>query len=166
MEKAKTWYRDALAKIKAINEEAGLDVPFSANSAVKSNVEDQVRAEISQKLSESFDNLAMAATSKAETNEAQTQTIAAFTATNATLVATNAVLTSEANCFPQGPSQDHIHTRTSRPSWDCHELCGRTVSHRERKGWQKGQRQEGLFCHPPALQDLQQKREARTQGLP
>ena len=94
--KAKKWYREALAKLKSINEEAGLQTAFSAsNGTIKSEAQAEAKAEISRKLGESFDTLAIAATAKADIHDSQVGAIATLTATNATLVETNATLTAE-----------------------------------------------------------------------
>ena len=51
--KAKKWYRDALAKLKSINEEAGPQTTFTANNVtLKTAVEEQAKADISRKLGE------------------------------------------------------------------------------------------------------------------
>ena len=94
--KVKKWYREALAKLKSINEEAGLQTAFSAsNVTIKSEAQAEAKAEISRKLGESFEALAMAALAKAEIHDSQAGAIVTLTATNATLVATNATLTTE-----------------------------------------------------------------------
>ena len=94
--KAKKWFRDSLTELRTINEEAGLQTAFSANNVtLKTAAEDQAKAEISQKLGQSFDALAMAATAKAEIHESQATAIATLTSTNATLTTTNATLTAE-----------------------------------------------------------------------
>ena len=56
-----------------------------ANSAQLQSVQDKVRVEIAEQLGESFDNLAMAATAKADTIDRLSQTIADLTKTNAQL---------------------------------------------------------------------------------
>ena len=94
--KAKKWYRDTLAKLKSINDEAGLQTAFTANNVMlKTVVEEQAEADISRKLGESFDTLAMAATTKSEIHDSQAGAIATLAATNATLVTTNATLTAK-----------------------------------------------------------------------
>ena len=67
-EKAKKWCREALAKLKSINEEAGLQTTFSAsNVTIKSEAQAEAKAEIS--LGESFNVLAMVATANAEIHD-------------------------------------------------------------------------------------------------
>ena len=51
--KAKTWYRDALTKLKSINEEAGLQTASTANNIMlKTVAEEQAKADISRKFGE------------------------------------------------------------------------------------------------------------------
>ena len=93
---AKKWYREALAKLKSINKEAGLQTAFSAsNVTIKFEAREEAKAEKSRKLGELFDALVMAATAKAEIHDSQSDVIATLTATNAMLVATNVTLTAE-----------------------------------------------------------------------
>ena len=92
----KKWYREALSKLKSINEETSLQTVFSAsNVTIKSEAQAEAKAEISCKLGESFNALTMAATAKAEIRDSQAGTIATLTATDVTMVATNATLTAE-----------------------------------------------------------------------
>ena len=94
--KANKWYRNALAKLKSINEKADLQTAFTANNVtLKTKAEEHVKVNISWKLGESFDALAMVVTAKAENHDSQAGAIATLTATNATLVTTNATLTAE-----------------------------------------------------------------------
>ena len=94
--KAKKWFRSSLTELRTINEEAGLQSAFSANNVtLKTAAEEQAKAEISQKLGQSFDALAMTATAKAEIHESQATAIATLTSTNATLTTSNATLTAE-----------------------------------------------------------------------
>ena len=113
--KAKKWYREALSKLKSINEESGLQTAFSANNmTLRTEAEEQAKAEISKKLGESFDALAMAATAKTEIHDSQAGAIATLTATNATLVTTNAALTAEIKKLTAEVMR--LKTRTKAPA--------------------------------------------------
>ena len=84
---AKKHFRDALANVEGIQKLTTASGGMYANNIHIKTIEDKVCNEITVQLGESFDNLAMAATAKADTIDRLSKTIADLTATNAQLAA-------------------------------------------------------------------------------
>ena len=86
---AKRYFRAALSNAEELSKLATGKAGFTVNSTVSNkSTEQQVREEIAEKLGESFDTLAMAATAKNDTIESLVRTISELTTTNSALIAT------------------------------------------------------------------------------
>ena len=95
--KGKQWFRDALAENEDIEKATVEDAGIYANTATRqknseASVEQKVREEKAEKLGESFETLACAATVKSETMDSHAKIIATLSSTNAELVATQSRL--------------------------------------------------------------------------
>ena len=86
---AKKYFRAALSDVEELSKLTTGKAGLTANAAVANkSTEQQVREEIAEKLGESFDTLAMAATAKNDTIESLVKTISELTTTNSALTAT------------------------------------------------------------------------------
>ena len=80
---AKKYFRTAISDVEELSKLTAGEAVFTANAAVTDkSTEQQVREEIAEKLGESFDTLAMAATAKNDTIESLVKTISKLTTTN------------------------------------------------------------------------------------
>ena len=86
---AKKYFRAALRNVEELSKITTGEAGLTANSAVANkSTKQQVREEIAEKLGESFDTLAMAATAKNDTIESLVKTISEITNTNSALTTT------------------------------------------------------------------------------
>ena len=85
----KKYFRAAISNVEELNKLTTGEASLIANAVVANkSTEQQVRKEMAEKLGESFDTLAMAATAKNETIEILIKTISKLTSTNSELTAT------------------------------------------------------------------------------
>ena len=86
---AKKCFRAAISDVEELSKLTTGEAGLTENAAVANkSTEQQVREEIAEKLGESFDTLAMAATAKNDTIESLVKTISELTNTNSALTAT------------------------------------------------------------------------------
>ena len=86
---AKKYFRVAISNVEELNKLTTGEAGLTANAVVANkSTEQQVREEMAEKLGESCDTLAMAATEKNETIESLIKTISELTSTNSELTAT------------------------------------------------------------------------------
>ena len=86
---AKTYFCAAISDVEDMRKLTTGEAGLKANAAVADkSIEEQVREEIAEKLGESFDTLAMAATAKNDTTESLIKIISKLTNTISALTAT------------------------------------------------------------------------------
>ena len=86
---AKKYFRAALSDVEELSKITTGKAGLTTNAAVANkSTKQQVREDITEKLGESFDTLAMAATAKNDTIESLVKTISELTTTNSSLTAT------------------------------------------------------------------------------
>ena len=89
MKPAKKYFRAEISNVEDLRKLTASEAGLAANAEVANkSTEQQVREEMAEKLIESFDTLAMAATAKNNTIESMIKTIIKLTSTNLELTAT------------------------------------------------------------------------------
>ena len=108
----KKHFRKALRDAMKINKLTAAESGFSVNSAERETAREEAKREISEQLAESFDNMAMAATAKADTIDSMAATIKELTTSVAQLTKANKDLVEQLKRLKTGGGNNNNNSTT------------------------------------------------------